>query len=67
VVIIPVIQLVGVNLATKRIPVNAKDLCRTRLISVRTVQNSLDKTLFELSHRFIKQNSPLHHLAYESF
>jgi hypothetical protein len=47
--------------------VNSQDLRRARLIPLRTVQHPLDESFLKLSYRLIKQDSPLHHLAHESF
>jgi hypothetical protein len=46
---------------------NAQDLRGARLVSVRTIQHPFDEPLFKLPDGFIKQNSPLHHLAHKPF
>jgi hypothetical protein len=61
------IELVFTNLAAQGIAVNAEDFRGAGLIAVSTVQNTLDKTLFEFPDCLVKKYAALHHLIDEPF
>ncbi len=61
------LQLIRHKLPAKRVPVNAQQMRRARLIPVYAVQHALDESLLKLPDGLIEQNAAFHHLAYEPF
>lgn len=61
------IQLVEVDLAAERIPMNSKKASGPRLIAPGPVEHALDEFLFEFVDRFIEVDPAFHHLADEGF
>jgi hypothetical protein len=60
-------KLVLINLAAKRIAVNAENFSGTRLVAVGAIQNALDEALFKFADSFVKHNPTFHHLIDEPF
>lgn len=58
-------ELVLVNLAAQRVAMDSEDLRGAGLIAVGTLQDTLDKTLFEFPDGFVKQNAAFDHLSDE--
>jgi hypothetical protein len=46
---------------------DAQNFGGARLISIGSVQHTLNETFFELAHGLVEQNSALHHLYDEPF
>ena len=61
------VELVFIDLAAKRVPVNAKNSGGARLVAAGAVQDALDETFFEFANGFVKQNPALDHLVDEPF
>lgn len=59
------VQFVDADLAAECVAVNAQEPRGAGLISIGTVENSLDEFFLELVHRFLKQNASLDHLSHE--
>ena len=63
---VPVIHFVRIDLSAQCIAVDAQEFCAARdwFLSARSA--TLDEPFLKLSHGFVKQNPPLHHLAHKS-
>jgi len=61
------IELVLIDFAAQRIAVNAQNFSRAGLVTIGAVQNAFDKAFLEFADRFVKKNSPLHHLTDKAF
>jgi hypothetical protein len=64
---VPVIELIEVDLTAECIPVNPEEARCARLVSAGPVQNPLNEFLFEFVHCFVELNASLHHLPNQRF
>ncbi len=64
---VPVIELIEVDLAAESVPVNPEQPRGARLVSTGPVQNALDEFFFEFVHCFVELNASLHHLPDQRF
>jgi hypothetical protein len=61
------VQFVFDQLAAQRVAVNSQDIRSPGLVTVNSIQNSLDKTLLKFSHGFVEEDASLDHLAHKPF
>ena len=64
---VPVIELIEVDLAAESVPVNPEQTRGARLIPAGPVQNAFNKFFFEFVDCFVELNASLHHLADQGF
>jgi hypothetical protein len=61
------IELIEIDLAAERIPVNSKQACGARLVAMETLQHALYEFLFKFIDRLIEMDPALHHHAHQRF
>jgi hypothetical protein len=58
----PMVELVEVNLAAERVPVDSEQACGARLVASRPVQHAFDELLLEFVDGLVELDPALHHL-----